>query len=96
MVKVVATNFVQEEKSSEFLELVEELIELTKAKDEGCIKYELYQDSENANLFTFIEEWESRKCLDKHLASKHFKTIVPLLHGFLAKEGTLNIYKRVL
>lgn len=96
MVKVVATSFVKEEKRSEFFKVVKELIAITRAKDKGCIKYELFEDSEDSNLLTFIEEWESRKDLDEHINSEHFKRLVPLLHGFLAKEGTLNIYTKVL
>jgi quinol monooxygenase YgiN len=96
MIKVVASNFVQEKNRVQYLELVKELVKLTKANDQGCLKYELFEDNENPNLLTFIEEWESKKALDEHLNSKHFKRIVPLLHSFLTKEGTLNIYSKIL
>lgn len=96
MIKVVATNFVQGKNRSQYLELVKELVELTKTNDKGCLKYELFEDTENSNLLTFIEEWESKEALNSHLNSKHFKRIVPLLHSFLAKEGTLNIYSKII
>nr|WP_299172080.1 putative quinol monooxygenase [uncultured Allomuricauda sp.] len=46
------------------------LIDVTKA-EEGCIDYDLHQDNENANLFLFYENWESRELWQKHMESQH-------------------------
>ena len=43
MVKVVARNLVKKDKVDAFIELAKELVEETR-KEEGCIKYELFQD----------------------------------------------------
>jgi len=40
-------------------------------KENGCISYELYQDTVNPGIFTFIEEWQSKQHLDVHLQSPH-------------------------
>lgn len=40
-------------------------------KESGCLSYDLYQDTTNPGVFTFIEEWESREDLDVHLKSPH-------------------------
>ena len=37
----------------------------------GCISYRLYEDTELANDFVFIEEWESEESLQQHFASDH-------------------------
>lgn len=46
------------------------LIEPTR-KEEGCISYDLYQDTTNPGRFTFIENWKSKEHLDVHLKTPH-------------------------
>jgi len=95
MVKVVAKNFVQEGKFEEVISLYKELVELTR-QEEGCIKYELYQDEKDSNIIAMIEEWESREALNRHLNSEHFTRIVPQVKKFMVKETDLTIYNPLL
>lgn len=95
MIKIVAKNFVQESKMSEFIALAKKLIEATNQNDEGCIKYELFQDINLPNVYTIIEEWQNQQTLNKHMASMHFKEIIPLLGALTEKQGETNIYKKV-
>ncbi len=37
----------------------------------GCISYRLYEDTERANEFVFVEEWESDEALKTHFATSH-------------------------
>jgi quinol monooxygenase YgiN len=37
----------------------------------GCIDYRLYADTENANEFVFVEEWESDEALRLHFKTPH-------------------------
>lgn len=37
----------------------------------GCIGYRLYEDSETANDFVFVEEWEDEAALRRHFATPH-------------------------
>lgn len=39
--------------------------------EEGCIAYDLHQDSENPNLFLFHEKWVNQEYLTKHSQSDH-------------------------
>lgn len=41
--------------------------------DAGCISYRLYEDTESANDFVFIEEWESDDALQQHFATAHVR-----------------------
>ena len=97
MIKVVAKFIVQQNKIEEFKDRVEELIEKTR-QEEGNVFYELYQDVENAQVLTFIEEWESPEALKAHMKTDHFQEIVPELEKLLIKEMEeveINIYKLV-
>lgn len=95
MIKIVAKNFVKEGKTGEFLALANKLVEETNRNDEGCIKYELFQDVDNPNIFVFIEEWDNKAVLDKHMAAKHFLEIVPKLDELAQKQSEINLFKKV-
>ncbi|MCR3761461.1 putative quinol monooxygenase [Clostridium felsineum] len=94
MVKVVAKNFIKEEKIEDFLKISKELVELTVTQDKGCIKYEMYQDLNDKTILTMIEEWESMEFLQKHMQSKHFKRLVPMMGEYSKKQGETNIYTK--
>lgn len=94
-IRVVAKNYVKPEKVQEFLGLCKNLVELS-LKDEGCIDYGLYQELENSETLTFLEEWKDEKSLDQHLNSNHFKEIFPLLSEYLEKETEINVYRKTL
>jgi quinol monooxygenase YgiN len=42
-------------------------------KETGCISYRVYEDTELANEFVFVEEWESSEALQRHFASTHIR-----------------------
>ena len=95
MVKVVAKSFIMEGKFEEYMNLCKELVEETR-KEEGCIKYEIYQDEKDTTVLTVIEEWESRETLDKHMLSEHFTRIVPMLSKFRIKKSDVNVYNKLI
>lgn len=78
MIKVIAKRNVKQDNIEELLKLAKELAEIT-VKEEGCIKYEMYQDENDETILTMIEEWESRGSLNKHMDSEHFKRIFPMM-----------------
>lgn len=93
MITIVAKHFVKEDKISDFLENAKKLVEITR-KEQGCIKYQLYQDITDAKILTMIEEWEDKDALDRHSVSEHFTKIVPILVGLVEKQTEMNIYKK--
>lgn len=42
-------------------------------KEEACLQYELYQDSENENLFIFHETWKDAAGLEQHTQQAHYQ-----------------------
>ncbi|MEN6573313.1 putative quinol monooxygenase [Methanobacterium aggregans] len=81
MIKVVAKHFIEESRINDFLENAAELVE-SSLKEDGCISYGLYQDVKDSEVVAMIEEWEDRDSLEDHMASEHFKSIVPGLNEF--------------
>lgn len=92
MIKVVAKNFIKIDEVGNFEKSAIELIKETR-KEEGNISYYLYEDINNKQILTFIEEWENEEALNKHMNSAHFKRIVPEFNKFQEKESEINIYR---
>jgi quinol monooxygenase YgiN len=40
-------------------------------QEAGCISYRLYEDTELANEFVVVEEWENSEALQRHFATSH-------------------------
>lgn len=95
MIKVAAKFLVKKEKVDEVKSITQDLIDKTR-KEEGNITYELYQDIDNQQIFTFIEEWESTKALQDHMKTEHFKKALPKLEEISAAEPEINTYKLII
>ena len=70
---------------------LEALIDPTRAED-GCVVYELMQNNADPTDFTFVEEWESDKALDAHLASAHIEHLRSIAGELLAAEPDVRRY----
>lgn len=58
--------------------LATELVELS-LHDRGCISYDLYGSITNDDHLMIVETWQNKHDLDAHMASEHFKRLVPQL-----------------
>lgn len=90
MIKVFAKLELKENKMEEFRDLVIELIAETR-NENGCMTYQLFQDVNKQNVFTFTEEWVNQEALQSHLHSKHFQENIPKLAEIQEKELEINI-----
>lgn len=70
MIVVVGRVRTDAEKRGELVRLAQALVTASR-RDEGCISYRFYEDTEIANDFVFIEEWESDDALREHFATPH-------------------------
>ena len=70
------------------------LVDQTREKDKGCIKYDLYQDSQDPSIFVFIEDWESESLLNQHLNSPHIKAYREATRGMIIQRE-LNLLTQV-
>ena len=43
--------------------------------EKGCRRCEFYQSMENENGLCILEEWDTRKNLNSHLNSEHFRVL---------------------
>ncbi len=95
MIKIVAKNYVKKDRVNDYIALAGKLVKVTNERDAGCLHYQLYQDTVDPQILTFLEEWESDEHLKLHMEAKHFKEMVPALGEFQEKPGELNVYRPV-
>lgn len=62
----------------EIVRTLRAMIERTRVKN-GCIACRLYYDVDDPNLLTWVEEWESREDLERHVQSPRFRSILAAL-----------------
>ena len=60
------------ERREEFLREVRSIIPVVR-NEAGCRRYDLVSDTQSPSTFHFIEEWESQRHLDDHLARPHMR-----------------------
>lgn len=95
MIRTVTTIRVGEGDVDNFIEATRELVEKTRALDEGCILYTLDQSIEDPCEFVFIEAWESVEIMQKHLESEHFGRIGPVIDAMMVDGPHMTIYEQI-
>ncbi len=93
-IKVVAHVRAKAGKEEELKKVMLGLIGPTR-KEAGCLRYELYQNKENAADLTFVEDWESDAALDAHMQTPHFQTAVAQIPSLAAEPADIRRYRLV-
>lgn len=87
----IAKIIVKKDKLNEALEIFSNLKALT-PKEPGCLRYELFQDSENPLIFTFVDKFKDNNAFEYHCeqdyTKKYFDDILPNL----AESIEINTY----
>lgn len=92
---IVAKVKVKEEFKNEILNELKKLHISTHAFDKGVLQYDLHQDLEDSNSFTFIETWENQELLDAHMQKEHFLTFVQKIDGKLENLEITKLEKLI-
>lgn len=93
MIKVVARSIIKEGCLTEALQLYRLLIDKT-VQEKDCISYELFQELENPNHLTLIEEWTDLEALKRHTETAHFIDLVGKLSSYETELPVL-LYQKV-
>lgn len=90
MIIVNATLEPKEGKTKEIVEKASDLLNASR-EHEGNISYNLYENVEDNTLF-FVERWESKEALQKHMQSEEFVKFGQEIKDLLASELGIKIY----
>jgi quinol monooxygenase YgiN len=93
-IRVVARFDAKPGKREELKQMLAGLVPPTR-QESGCIAYELLQNSENPDDFTFVEEWESKAHLDKHLKTPHLTAAIARFEELNEGAPFVGIYNLV-
>ena len=63
------------EKQKEVMQTLLSMIEST-GKERGCLSHHVFRDIEDENVFSLIDEWETRQDLDQHTMSAKFGALL--------------------
>lgn len=63
------------EKREELFSRLQEMVVLTN-KEPGCVFYHLHVDSQNRDIFYFMECWEDQKAFDFHMNTPYIQAIL--------------------
>lgn len=90
MIMVNASLQAKEEKIEDIIKEAEALIKASR-EHEGNISYNLYQDVLD-NSLTFVEKWESKEALEKHMKTEEFIAFGNNVKEFLTAELDVAVY----
>ena len=63
------------EKQKEVMQTLLSMIESTR-KEKGCLSHQVLRDIEDENVFSLLDEWETREDLDRHIMSAKFGVLL--------------------
>jgi len=61
----------------------------------GCIRYDLWQNSEEPAEYTLVEQWESEAALDAHLETPHLQDALSRFDALLAEPLVLKKHRLI-
>ena len=93
-IKVVAHVRAKAGKEEEMKKVMLNLIEPTR-REAGCLRYELYQNKEDAADLTFVEDWASDAALDAHMQTPHFLAAVAQIPALAGAAPDIRRYRLV-
>lgn len=86
MVAVMLRLVAKPEKRDELLRRVKEDLLGPTRTEPGCIRYRFYEDVEDANAFSFVEQWQDWQSLNGHFRSPHVGVFLQALPDLIAQE----------
>lgn len=75
MIIIHAEMKINRELEAEFLECVQELIELSRL-EAGNVSYKLLKDTDKDDTYLMVEQWKDQEAVGTHNTSSHFQAFV--------------------
>jgi quinol monooxygenase YgiN len=92
MILVDARCTILPERCEAFIREVKTIVP-TVCREAGCSRYELLSDGSTPGVFHFLEQWESQRHLDDHIAQPHMKEYFAKTGSWQAAPTLLTIYE---
>lgn len=95
MVAVFAKCKVVGGKEKNFIFLAHELAEKSRAESYN-VSYDILSETDKNNgEYFFLEKWNDKAGLDKHMATEHFKKIIAEVQKIIEGELEIHVYETI-
>ena len=92
MIIVLAKAVPNDESAKEkIIDFAQDLIKNSKL-EEGNVDYNLFENTADASLM-FVEQWQSKEILAKHLQTPHFINFGANIDGLLSGELEISVFE---
>ena len=91
MIVVAVRVHVKTGKREEFIKLAQGMLEPSR-DEKGCISYNFYADTQDADAFIYFEEWESGEALKLHTRSGHYSRYADQVLPLLQRAPEVRVY----
>ena len=92
MLIVAATVQIQPDKIDEAISAMQEMAEATQSED-GCIRYQFYQDIQEPTTFLAYEEWRDDAALAAHNETPHMAVLQSKMPGIVVGPVDVKRYE---
>ncbi len=82
-------------KEAELLRSLHKLMKPTH-QEEGCVRYELNQQTDNPRLITYVEKWANMKIFKKHCKMPYIVDFFDNVAPKLIAAQTIGLHKEIL
>ena len=80
MIVVVGRVSTDAAKRGELIDVAQKVASASR-EEAGCLSYRIYEDTERANEFVFVEEWDSDESLQSHFRTSHIAEFMRAIPG---------------
>jgi quinol monooxygenase YgiN len=91
VIVVVGRVVTDDVKRGDLIEVAHEVAAASRA-EHGCISYRIYEDSERANEFVFVEEWDSEEALQRHFATSHIARFMQAIMATIVQPPDVKFH----
>jgi quinol monooxygenase YgiN len=92
---VLARITVKPEAADSARSILEELAKHTRA-EEGCVSYDLYQQTETPHVFVTVEVWKDAATADHHMTTPHVSAAIGVAAELFAAPPEILAYDRLM
>ncbi len=85
MIHVTATFNAKSGKEQELKQVLVQALEPTRSED-GCIRYQLFQEKDNPTCFIFQEQFKDLDAFEFHGKTEHFAQLIRQIENLLAND----------
>lgn len=87
---VIARARVTPEERERFLAAAQDCIAVTR-REHGCLAYDVHESVTEPHFFLFLQSWEHREHVERHLQQPHFKSFLNVAGACVTEPPVIEV-----